>query len=351
MNYLRARFFAALASLFLLVIVSCSAGDEEATAPREESPETVIVGLALGDRGIGDLGFNDMQYNGLVEISRRYPVEISYGIPDSWQGAAVQSVLEDLVSQGANPIFTGANAIGDSIREFALSHPDITFIVLDFDQPLAGNVISVQFVQEEAAFLAGYLASRMTDRGAIGFIGGVDIPPVELFESGFINGVLFGDSTVEIRREYLSLQPDFSGFDSPREARDLAVEWLSNGGVDIIFAAAGGSGLGIIEAIRAGTQGYFIGVDADQDYLAEGKILTSVMKRLDQAMIFLMGEHIEGRLEGGRVLKLGLAEGGVSLSDFTFTRQLIGESLITEIRELEGRIIDGEINVLERPAK
>jgi basic membrane protein A len=290
-----------------------------------------------------------MQYNGLIEISRNFPVRINYGIPESWQGPAVQAVIQDLLDQGAELIFTGANTIADAIAEIARANPETTFIVLDYDQFIAENVVSVAFVQEEVAFLAGYLAASMTRTGRIGFIGGVDIPPVELFEAGFANGAAFADPEVTIVREYLSSEPDFSGFNAPGKAREIALSWYADDSIDIIFAAAGGSGLGAIDALKSSGGNYFIGVDANQDYLAEGKILTSAMKNLDQAMLSLMERYQSGLLETGGVVRLGLENRGVGLSDFPYTRNVIGQELIEEISEIEQRIIDGEINVLETP--
>jgi basic membrane protein A len=343
-------------SIWILGLVMASflplaCGNDGGTAAENQDPESELplVGLALGDRGIGDLGFNDMQYNGLIEISRNFPVRINYGIPESWQGPAVQAVIQDLLDQGAELIFTGANTIADAIAEIARANPETTFIVLDYDQFIAENVVSVAFVQEEVAFLAGYLAASMTRTGRIGFIGGVDIPPVELFEAGFANGAAFADPEVTIVREYLSSEPDFSGFNAPGKAREIALSWYADDSIDIIFAAAGGSGLGAIDALKSSGDNYFIGVDANQDYLAEGKILTSAMKNLDQAMLSLMERYQSGLLETGGVVRLGLENRGVGLSDFPYTRNVIGQELIEEISEIEQRIIDGEINVLETP--
>jgi basic membrane protein A len=338
-----------LVILAALLLYSCGEGDSGVEENQKGESELPMVGLALGDRGIGDLGFNDMQYNGLIQISRNYPVRINYGIPESWQGPAVQAVIDDLIRQGAELIFTGANAIADSVAEIARSNLEITFIVLDYDQYIAENVVSVAFVQEEAAFLAGYLAASITETGRIGFIGGVDIPPVELFEIGFTNGAAYADSGVTVLSEYLSSQPDFSGFNSPGNAREMAIDWYSVENLDVIFAAAGGSGLGAIDAVKTIPDVYFIGVDANQDYLAEGKILTSVMKNLDQAMLNLMERYQKGLLDPGTVLRLGLENGGVSLSDFQFTRERIGEDLINELAAIEGAIVAGEIDVLESP--
>ncbi len=302
-----------------------------------------IVGFLIPISGLGDQSFNDMTYAGLVQAKNAHSFTL---IREQSAGSDTESrrvALKKLINQGATIIVTNGWEFKEIILEFAQSHQDLQFIINDI--PIAGlpNVLSIVFGQHEGSFLAGALAAWMTKTGKIGFIGGKDMPVIRAFQTGYREGALYGRADIEIAELFLSQKEDMSsGFDNPGLAFDVA-NTLYSQDIDIIFSVAGLAGNGIIRA--AAKNGKFaIGVDADQDHMAKGNVLTSVMKRLDRATFEALSGVLKGNFTSG-IHVLGLKEDGVALSPMTYTRHLIPPEILQKIEELRLKIISGEITV------
>lgn len=239
-----------------------------------------VVSFVTGASGLGDLSFNDMAYGGI----RRAQLESSFKLvilePKN-SGESTEEDVRGIVEQSDIIILLGAQHIKFA-KEAARSFPDKQFIT--FEVPLEGydNISSVMFNHHEGAFLAGALAAMFSRSKKIGFCGGVDIAVIKAFRTGFFEGANHITDDIEIVEEYISTKPDFSGFNNPQKAYEKALKIYDNG-VDVIFAAAGSSGNGVIQAAK-NRQLYVIGVDSNQDHMAKGYVLTSVMKRLDTAV-------------------------------------------------------------------
>ncbi|MEE4241587.1 MAG: BMP family ABC transporter substrate-binding protein [Desulfopila sp.] len=315
--------------IFVTEISICSAG--------------TTVGFLVPVSGLGDHSFNDMTYAGLIRAKNMYHFELIRQQCIDSRSENHGKAMEKLIEQQADIIITNGWEFTDVVKEYAVKYPDRFFILNDF--PLAGfpNVISNVFAQHEGSFLAGALAAWTTTTGKIGFIGGRDMPVIRSFLTGFRDGVAYTGNDIEMHTIFLSGENDqSSGFDNPEQGR-LQAEALYNEGVDIIFSVAGLSGNGIIRA-AADTKNFVIGVDADQDYMAKGYVLTSVIKRLDLAVLKSLHTLFEGDSSPG-IYTFGLREGGVSLSPMTYTRHLLPEETIKKVAHLRDLIIAGEINV------
>ena len=182
----------------------------------------------------------------------------------------------------------------------------------------------------------------MTNSRYVGFIGGVDTPIMHMFRSGFTHGVQYIDPKVAVKEQFISTAPDFTGFKQPAEGHRIAVDFY-NSGVDIIFSAAGLSGNGVLQAAQE-TGKFAIGVDSDQDHLAKGHDLTSMMKRLDIATYTEVKKIINGNFTHG-VVTYGLAENGVGLSLMKFTSHLIPQSVMIKLDQIKTDIISGKISI------
>ena len=263
---------------------------------------------------------------------------------------------DDIVAEGEQVLRRAADAGFGLIIDLEFSHseyfPTVAADYPDtlwsfFNLPIEGdNIRSVVFKEHEGSYLAGALAAMMTtvegndkinpDK-VIGVIGGTVSEGIDKFISGYIEGAHHVDPDVDVLVSYTN---DFA---DPTTGR-TAAEAMYDQGADIVFQVAGGAGLGVFEAAKDANH-YAIGVDTDQDSLAPGYILTSMVKRADLAVEQLMTDYAGGTFEGGTVLNLGLAEDGVGLSDFTETRDEIPAEFLTEIDDLRQQIIDGDIKV------
>ena len=309
-----------------------------------------IVGFLLPSSGLGDQSFNDMTYAGLIQARTRHNFTLIREQCTDFTEISRQEALERLLAKDADIIVANGWEYHELIKIYAGKYPQLIFIINDFSIDNIDNIASTIFGQHEGSFLAGALAGWMSQSGKIGFIGGMDIPVIRAFQSGFEDGAKMANPNIQISKTFLATPQDAnSGFDRP-ELGFMTANAMYTAGVDIIFGAAGLSGNGIIQAAR-NQQKFAIGVDADQDYMAEGYVLTSVIKRLDKATFVLLDKIFRGEKIHG-VYSFGLKEGGVSLSPMTYTKKLIPEEVLKKLEQLKQRIIDGDIivaNPLEDP--
>lgn len=301
-----------------------------------------VVGFVTGASGLGDLSFNDMAYGGI----RRAQLESSFKLvilePKN-SGESTEEDVRGIVEQSDIIILLGAQHIKFA-KEAARSFPDKQFIT--FEVPLEGydNISSVMFNHHEGAFLAGALAAMVTKTDTVGFIGGTVIPPVQAFEQGYREGINYANPEVKLLVEYVSPAGDFSGFGKPEKGNRMALNQYEQG-ADIIFAVAGLTGNGIIEAARQ-TGNYAIGVDSNQDSLAKGFVLTSMIKRMDVASYNELKRTLLGDFTPG-VTYYGLRDGGVSLSEMKYTREKLPAGTLERLEAIKQKIINGEITVTD----
>ena len=298
------------------------------------------VGLIIGAGGLGDESFNDMAYKGLGQVGKQHGLKI---ITREWrEPIPMEQVFNGMVEDGADLIIFNGGQFQALLERFAPVHPEIQMIANDFIAGDYPNVKSIVYSQHEAAFLAGVLAGRASATGKIGFVGGHDIQIIRTFQAGFQEGVEYASQKATVRTTFIGEKLDYSGFSSPQKAYEIATT-LYKQGVDIIFAVAGMSGNGIIQAAKKNEK-YVIGVDSDQDHMAKGYVLTSVMKRMDIAIYNEIEQAIEGEFTAGTVW-YGLRNGGVSLSPMRFTKESIGDETLEALELIKGKIINGEIVV------
>jgi len=310
-------------------------------------PKAVRVGLALSHYGLGDQSFNDMLYNGLIEAYRRFDIDIFLRIPEDDSEETFAAFFDDMLHKdGCNVVIAGEGfQMGPTVARLARGYPEVIFIAFEYEYngDALPNLITVEFAQNEGSFVAGYLAARFSQSGRVGFLGGVDIPVIKDFESGFRQGLRYGDPACILLTSFISHLPDFTGFSDPARGNLLAKN-LFERGADIVYSVAGASGTGIIQAARENGR-YAIGVDSDQDYHAPGQVLTSMMKRLDIAILRLIEYRVIGTLRGGSY-RFDYKNGGVSLTPMEYTKEKISASLIEDVRRVEEMIKDGQIAVV-----
>lgn len=319
-------------SALLGVLLSIMAGPLNAGA--------YTVGFLVGSGGLGDESFNDMTYTGL----RKAKQELGFTLVlRQWEPEhSMETLFLELVDMETQLIVLNGMQFLPLLEKYAPRYPRTFFIANDFDGGSHANVKSIVYSQHEGAFLAGFLAASVSKTGKISFIGAIDIDVIKAYRNGFYEGAAHSSRNVSISDEYISRLPDFSGFNDPEKGYRIASSLYKNG-VDVIFAAAGSSGNGIILAAKDHDK-FIIGVDSNQDHMAKGNVLTSVMKRLDSAIYRETARAFRGQITPGTTW-YGLADGGISLTSMRYSKDRIPEQVRTELRHLEEQIIAGKLKV------
>ena len=324
------------AMIIALMLAVCLPGDSSRAADRKK------IGICFTAVGPGDLSFNNMLYKGSIELQAKYDVEFVYQTVAADTDAEFERALRALAEQVDMVMTLGFQARG-GLNAAAKAFPDTQFVLFDVVADPAPNVSSVVYAQHEGGFIGGALAAYVTQSKTVGFVAGVDIDILKAYISGFQQGVAYVDPSVRVLVEYCTLFPDFSGFSSPDKGYAIASKMIE-AGADIVFNGAGGSGPGIIQA-AVERQKYAIGTDANQDYLAPGFVLTSVMKRLDTSMLDIGGKFMRGELVGNTVYEYAYRNGGISLTPMEFTKNKIPEDVLEKVAAIEQKIISGDIVV------
>jgi basic membrane protein A and related proteins len=305
----------------------------------------VAAGAALADPAvIYDLGgkfdksFNEAAYNG----AERWKADTgnSYLELELQNEAQREQALRRFASQGANPIVMAGFMWQATLEKLAPAFPDTNFVVIDtvVDQP---NVQSLMFDEHTGSFLVGALAAMKTETDNVGFVGGMDVPLIHRFYCGYAEGAKAVNPDITLQEAYTGTTP--AAWNDPVTAGELAKAQM-DAGADVVYAAAGGSGLGVLQAM-ADAGKYSIGVDSNQNYLHPGSVLTSMLKRVDNAVYDSFNNAgDDATFEPGRK-DLGLADEGVDYAVDEHNADLITEEMQTRVDEFKQQIIAGEIEV------
>jgi basic membrane protein A and related proteins len=325
-----------------------SAGAGSPAGPTEAGgPHLEKVAVAYDIAGRGDGGFDDLAYNGAKRAADELGAELTEvtAKPDDTDNDRAER-LRLLAETGHNPIVAVGYSYAGPLTTVAAEYPDTWFGIVDDATVEAPNVVGITFKEEQGSFLVGVAAGLTSKTGKVGFVGALPIPLIQRFEAGFAAGAKAVNPDAEVATAYLSQPPDFSGFDDPAEAKEATLGMFDQG-VDVVFAAAGSSGMGVIEA--AHDRGLWaIGVDNDQYLTTEqglrDAILTSMLKNADVGTYSFVRSVAEGTAEGGESV-FDLASGGVGYA----TSGGFVDSIRDEIDAWADRIVAGEITVPSTP--
>ncbi|GGW31342.1 MULTISPECIES: BMP family lipoprotein [Streptomyces] len=298
--------------------VSVSACGSSSTSSSSGDDKNLGLALAYDVGGKGDQSFNDAATAGLEKADKEFGYKSTAVEPQDGESDAdkVQR-LESLAKQGYNPVIGVGFAYAPAVKEAAAKYPKTTFGIVDDEQTKADNVADLVFSEEQASYLAGVAAAKATKSNVVGFVGGVDVPLIHKFEAGYKQGVEDTKKGVTVKSQYLTETAAEGGFSSPDKG-ESAAEGQIDAGADVVYAAAGLSGQGVIKAANA-NKVWAIGVDSDQykqDALKTYKdsILTSAMKNVEGA-VYTLAKSVEDGKPATGVVRGDLANGGVSLSN------------------------------------
>jgi basic membrane protein A len=300
------------------------------------------VGMAFDVGGRGDQSFNDSAAKGLDKAECELGFEVQTAeAQDGEAESAREGRLQQLVDAGFNPVIAVGFAYSPSVAKVAAENPDVDFAIVD-DAVEGENIANLLFAEEQGSFLIGAAAALKSESGNIGFVGGVETPLIKKFEVGYEAGAKAVNPDIEVQARYLSQPPDFSGFGDPAKGKTTA-EGMLDGGADVVYHAAGGSGGGVFEAASA-AGAKAIGVDSDQALTADDSvkdvIITSMLKNIDVAVYTYLEAVAEGEAPTGPTT-YDLAADGVGYS--TTGGQV--DDIADKLDEYKQQIVDGTIKV------
>ena len=321
-----------------------AAETEAAEAQKSDAPIRVCI-VYTGN--LGDKSYNDSCNMGAQKAVEDFGIELKSlegGTADEWKANLLAACEE-----GYDLIIGASSNIADYITEYGPSYPDTKFAVIDTTVDLP-NVESISFAQNQGSFLAGAAAAMFTQKTdiegvnedhIIGWVGGMDIPVLHDFYTGYEQGAKYIDPDIQI------LQSFAGEWQNPLKGKELTLAQYDQG-ADIVMNVSSGTGAGVLDAAKEAGK-YAIGVDLNQDADQPGSVLTSMVKRVDNACYLVIQSVVEGTFEGGTTQYLDLSKGGVSLTDFSVIKEALGEQfpqdIMDKVDELSEKIISGEIVV------
>jgi basic membrane protein A len=338
------------AGIMSLAMTGCGSDSESGTDSSKSggsSGSDVKVGMAYDVGGRGDQSFNDSAAAGLDRAIKEFGMdsqesEAEDGEPES----AREERLRTFADAGYDPIVAVGFAYAPALTKVSKEYPDIHFAIIDDESIQSDNVADLVFAEEQGSFLVGAAAALKTKTDHVGFIGGVETPLIQKFEAGYLAGVKAVNPKIKVDVKYLTQVPDFSGFGDPAKGK-TAAQGMYDGGADIVYHAAGGSGGGVFEA-AAEAKALAIGVDSDQyetaDPSVQDVIMTSMLKNVDVAVYDYLKAVDGGKFPSGTT-RYDLKADGVGYS--TSGGQV--DDISSKLDDYKQQIIDGKITVPTAP--
>ncbi|HZN11885.1 MAG TPA: BMP family ABC transporter substrate-binding protein, partial [Blastocatellia bacterium] len=258
---------------------------------------------------------------------------------------SIEPALRAFAQYGYNLITGVGFAQGPIIKEVAADYPQLHFVIIDSVVELP-NVASLLFKEHEGSFLVGMIAAATSRTGVIGFVGGMDIPLIHKFATGYAEGARHVNPEIRVLQNYVGITD--AAWNNPGKGRELANAQYEQG-AEVIFQAAGNSGLGVFDAAEAYGK-FAIGVDTNQNWIKPGFVLTSMIKRIDDAVYGVVKDEVEGKFRGG-VHVYGLENDGVGYAVDEHNRHLIPPEVIAKVEQARREIIAGKIKVTDAMAQ
>ena len=316
-------------ALLIVAVVACLASPCGLVAAAERG---TTIGLVPDAGGFSDRGYNDAAAAGLRACRAQTGVDVLTGTTKS--PADYEPQLTLLTTQNADAIVALGFGMAGDLDRVARRFENARFAIVDavVNEP---NVNSVTFREQDGSFLAGALAALVSKTKRVAFLGGSASPLLERSEAGFVAGARAVDPRVRVAIRYVG------SFDDAPAARAVA-DALFAAGSDIAYVVAGRAGRGAFDAVKARRGDYVIGADVDQDGLVPGKVLSSVVKRIDTAVLRVCRETAGGKPVSGHV-ELGIAEDGIGLTRFRYTARTVGAPAIARLERIRRAVASGAI--------
>lgn len=301
--------------------------------------QPIKVALVLDKGGKDDKSFNTAAFRGATDAKSKLGIFLKE--IEASEDSFFEPAMRSFISKKFDLIIGIGVAQAETVKKLAKEFPDQKFAIIDAPVE-APNVVSAMFQEHEGSYLVGYIAGMKSKTGAVGFIGGMDIPLIRRFEKGYAQGAQAAGKGTKVLVNYVGVTSD--AWNNPTKAKELAQNQY-NRGADVIFVAAGASNNGCFDA--AASMGKFaIGVDSNQNWIKPGRILTSMLKRVDSAVFQIIEEVTKGQFKGG-VRTFGLKNNGIDWALDQFNEKLFDAAEITKINGLKKEIVAGKVKVID----
>ena len=302
------------------------------TAALAEDKPAIVFDIG----GKFDKSFNESMFNGAEKFKAE--TGVAYGEFEIANEAQREQAIRNFADQGYSPIIAAGFAQAAAVEKVAKEYPDLKFAIVDMVVDLP-NVQSIVFKEHEGSYLVGLMAGMASKSGKVGFVGGMDIPLIRKFACGYAQGVKAAKADATI---FQNMTGDTgAAWNDPVKGGEITKGQMAQG-ADVVYAAAGATGLGVLQAAADGGA-LSIGVDANQNYLHPGKVLTSMLKRVDVAVFNVMKNGNDGFKPGIQVL--GLAEEGVGYAMDDNNKPLVTAEMQAAAEKARADIIAGTIKV------
>ncbi len=353
---MKIKFIFALLIVCLLTFIVSSCGSRT-EAQRKQCQ--IKVGIVFDIGGKNDRSFNAAAWEGVQRAEKDLPIclyDVEPGNPTS-----IEPAMRAFAEKDFDLIIGIGFAQGPIMQKVAEDYPNIKFAIVDgviFEadgKTPKKNVASLVFREHEGSYLVGIIAAEKSKTGVLGFVGGMDIPLIHRFAKGYEEGAKSINPNIRVVTNFVGVTD--SAWNNPGKGKELALSQIEKG-ADVIFTAAGNSGLGAFDAVeqygknpQTGEANKFvIGVDSNQNGVKPGFVLTSMVKRVDNAVYDAVKEVLSGKFEGGFHV-FGLDKDGVAYAMDDFNKSLIPPDVIEKVEEAKRKIGSGEIKVTDAMAK
>jgi len=341
----------ATAALFIGLLLTASCGTQ---ADAERVGCTTRVGIVFDIGGKNDRSFNAAAWEGVKRAEKELNIclyDVEPGNPTS-----IEPAMRAFAERNFDLIVGVGFAQGPIMQRVANDYPNIKFAIIDgviFEadgKTPKQNVASLVFREHEGSFLVGMIAAAKSKTGVLGFIGGMDIGLIHRFATGYEEGAKYFDPKVQVVTNYVGVTD--GAWNNPGKGKELALNQIEKG-ADVLFTAAGNSGLGAFDAVeqygrndKGEANKFVIGVDSNQNGVKPGFVLTSMVKRVDNAVFDVVNEVQNGSFKGGFHV-FGLDKEGVAYAMDEFNDPLVPADVRQRVEEAKAKIVSGEIKVTD----
>lgn len=305
--------------------------------------EEFKVGLVLDRGGKDDKSFNSAAYEGCTKAEKELKIQLR--TVEAKDGAAMEAQLRNMAVRKFDLIAAIGFAQADAVKKIAAQFPDRHFVIVD-SQVALPNVQSLMFAEHQGAFLMGVIAAMTSKTGKIGFVGGMDIPLIHRFKEGYEAGAKYALPKATVLSNFVGLSAE--AWTNPAKAKELTLNQY-NAGADVVFGAAGASTMGLFDAAEEKKR-FAIGVDSNQNGAKPGRVLTSMLKRVDVAIFESIKNAKEGKFKAG-VMNFDLSNGGVDFAQDEHNKGLIDAKTLAKVAQVRKDIASGKIKVPDVYAK
>jgi basic membrane protein A len=336
---------------FCVIALALSGAGCNRVSRAADDKSKLHVGIVFDTGGKDDRSFNAAANAGVLRAKKDFPIVLRDVEPGD--SISVEPAMRAFAEQGYDLIIGVGFEQVPVVERVAKDYPKQNFVIIDGVSELP-NVASLVFKEHQGAYLVGMIAAKESRSGTVGFIGGMDIPLIHRFATGYEEGVKAINPNARVLVNYVGITAD--AWNNPGKGKELASSQIDKG-ADVLFTAAGNSGLGAFDAVeQAGKDAsgrathFVIGVDSNQNWVKPGFVLTSMVKRVDNAVYSIIQDKVAGKFQGG-VHVYGLENEGVGYAMDQYNQALIPADVIKAAEEAKGKIIKGQIKVTDAMEK